>query len=648
LAIIGLLVIAVIFMFVDNYVLNPEPEQVEVTAEQVPAAESTARENSIAVLPFVNMSNDPEQEYFADGIAEELLNTLASFNGLRVVGRTSSFSFRNSGDDLKTIGKALGAGVILEGSVRKAGDRVRITAQLVNTEDGYHRWSETYDRELTDIFAIQTEIAMAIADALRVSFSSEQRERLAASPTENLEAYQAYLLGRQRLAKGTTASVEEAIEYFQQAIELDPKLALAYVGLTQSYLAQSQSGLPPGEMIARAQAVANKALRLDDRLAEAHVALGQVEWFMNDFEAAEAAFQRALALNPNSVMAHLSYADLLGFELARYDEALVLTRKAVELDPLSLEATMQLAEHLNMLGRIDEALSWYERVLEIDPDDVRGYTQIGLHHRYVSGRIDEAVVWMTKALALDPRSQFNLAVLVWQFLDLGDPDRAEYWSNRCMELGSESYFPNVVMQMLAVYRGDDAAALEHGRKALALWPYDLNQVLTFLRNREVRAGRYIEARALYEELFPELLSERDPEVDLKNYRAAIDLALILSRTGEQEQADMLLDRSLQQIQHRPRFGRRGYDITDVQIYALQGEKQKALSALREAIDEGWRADWWWRLRRPDLESLHDEPEFQAMVEEIRADMAAQLERVREMERRGELAPIPPIGTSPAS
>jgi tetratricopeptide (TPR) repeat protein len=211
-----------------------------------------------------------------------------------------------------------------------------------------------------------------------------------------------------------------------------------------------------------------------------------------------------------------------------------------------------------------------------------------------------------------------------------------------MELGSEGFLPNAAMQMLMVYRGDEAAALEYGRKAVAIWPNQFPQVLAFLRDHEIRADRYIEARALYEEVFPELLSERDPKVNLRNYPAAIDLALILSKTGEQEQADLLLDRSLQQIQRRPRLGRRGYGIADVQIYALQREKQKALSALREAIDEGWRYGWWWRLQKPDLESLHDEPEFQTMVAEIEADMAAQLARVREMERNGELEPVPEL------
>jgi TolB-like protein/DNA-binding winged helix-turn-helix (wHTH) protein/lipoprotein NlpI len=644
-AIIGLLAIALIFVVVDHYVLEAEPEQAEMAAEQVPSAEPAARGKSIAVLPFVNMSADSDQEYFADGISEELLNTLAQFDDLRVVGRTSSFSFKNSDADLKEIGEALNADVILEGSVRTVGDQVRITAQLNGAKDGFHLWSETYDRELTDIFTIQTEIATAIADALRVSLSSEERERLATAPTENLAAYQAYLLGRQRQAKFITATTEEAIEYFQRAIELDPKLALAYVGLAKSYLEQAEdSGRRPEEMNARAQAAADKALELDDRLAEAHVALGDVKWATNDFEGAEVAFQRALALNPNSVMAYLSYGNLLGFELARYEEALALTRKAVELDPLSLEAIVLLGQDLEYLGQFDEALAWYEQLLEIDPGYGWGYSQVGLHHRYVSGRIDQAVVWLAKALALDPKSQFNLAVLSWQFLDLGDPDQAEYWITRAMELGSEGFLPNAAMQMLMVYRGDEAAALEYGRKAVAIWPTQFPQVLAFLRDHEIRAGRYIEARALYEEVFPELLSERDPKVDLRNYPAAIDLAFILSKTGEQEQADLLLDRSLQQIQRRPRLGRRGYGIADVQIYALQGEKQKALSALREAIDEGWRAEWWW-LHRPNVESLHDEPEFQSMVEEIETDMAAQLAHVREMQRNGELEPISEISAT---
>jgi TolB-like protein/DNA-binding winged helix-turn-helix (wHTH) protein/Flp pilus assembly protein TadD len=602
---------------------------------------------SLAVLPFENMSQGAAHEPFTNEIHDDILTHISRVMDLKVIARTTMERL-DPNLSIQEIGNRLGVAAVLEGAVQRAGDRVQIGVQLIDCTTEAYLWRERYDRKYTaaNIFAIQTEITTNIADALHVRLSLEERERLAKHPTENLAAYQAYLLGRQRLAKFTTGSIEEAIEYFQQAIELDPKLALAYVGLTQSYLAQAAySGLPPDEMNARAQAVANKALELDDRLAETHVALGQVKWKTNDFEGAEAAFQRALALNSNSVMAYLAYSDLLGFELARYEEALALARKAVELDPLSVEAVERLAEDLNFLGRFDEALAWYERFLEIDPGYAWSYTQIGLHHSEISGRLDEAAVWWAKALALDPRSQFNLAFMAWLFIELGDPDRAEYWINRSIELGPEGVWPKYNSQALAVYRGDEAAALEHGRKVFAVWPHQ-SPVLTYLGATEAQAGRYIEARALYEDLFPELLTERDPKVDLGNYEAAIDLALILSRTGEREQADLLLDRSLQQIQRRPRLGRRGYMISDARIYALQGEKQKALSALREAIDQGWRTQWWYYFRHdPILESLHDEPEYQAMVAEIEADMAAQLARVREMERNGELEPIPEVSAT---
>ncbi len=605
--------------------------------------------HALAVLPFVNLSADPDQGYFADGIAEDLLNTVARFDGLRVIGRTSSFSFRNSDADLRTIGQALGADVILEGSVRTEGDRVRITAQLVDAQDGLQRWSESYDRELGGLFAIQTELATAIATALRVELSQEQRQRLATPPTRNLAAYQAYLLGKRRLDRMMTASTEQAVEHFQQAIDLDPRFALAHAGLTESYLELLDSDLPSDQMLARAQAAADKALELDDGLAEAHAALGQVKWYRNDFEGAELAFQHALALNPNSVVVLYLYGNFLWFERARYEEALALSTKAVELDPLSLKAITQLKNALYGLGRFEEALAWNERALGIDPGYADAHDYIGVHQAFVLGRIDEALVWFAKSVSLNPESPFGLTNLGWLFLALGDPDRAEYWIQRSAEVGPDNFYSNMAMQDLALYRGDETVAAQYGRKAFAIFPLEWRGMpLSRLRDHEVRGGRYIEARALYEEHFPELLDERDPRIDDRNYKAAIDLALILSRTGERERADRLLDLSLEQIAKRPRLGFVGYGIADVQIFALQGEKQKALSALRQAIDEGWRRDWWyWLEKKPDLEPLHDDPEYQAMLEEIRADMAAQLERVRELERNGELPEIPPPATPQA-
>jgi tetratricopeptide (TPR) repeat protein len=230
------------------------------------------------------------------------------------------------------------------------------------------------------------------------------------------------------------------------------------------------------------------------------------------------------------------------------------------------------------------------------------------------------------------------------FMDLGDPDQAEHWIHRSIELGPESYIANVGMQLLYLYRGDEVAALDYGRKADELGTIWSDQAsFTLIADHEMRVGRSSEARAVYEENYPELLGTDAPNVDFVNYQAAIDVALILSRTGEQERADLLLELAFERIQTLPRLGRWGYGVAYVKIYALQGEKQKALAALRQAIDEGWRAYWWYYLKYdPTLESLHDEPEFQAIIAEIEADMAAQLARVREMERNGELEPIPEL------
>jgi TolB-like protein/Tfp pilus assembly protein PilF len=652
-AIIGLLAVAVVFMFVDNYVLESRPEPVPLQVEPVPApvepvldSKPTAREKSVAVLPLANRSANEEDVFFVDGIHDDILTQISKIRALKVISRTSVMEYRNTTKNLKTIGQELGVATVLEGGVQRAGDRVRINVQLIDAATDEHLWADTYDRRLTaaNIFTIQTEIATAIADALRATLSPEEQDRLASVPTENLAAYEAYLLGRQRLARETAAALVEAVDYFQQAIELDPVFALAYVGLADSYGMQLYLGtLAPEEGLARMQAAADKALALDDQLGEAYSSLAGIKQERGDFEGAEAMYRRALELNPNYAKAYYDYGYLLDDFMGRPEEALALLRKAAELDPLSAGIINMVGDALESLGRFDESLARFERAIEVDPGYAEAYTSIGSHYWSVLGQLDEAVRWLRKSVSVDPGRPTETAFLGWLFLHLGDLDRAEYWIERSIELGPESTLPNLAMQHLHLYLGDEATALDYERRLLASNPLFVPDLL---RNHELRAGRYAEARALYEQSSPELLNEGDPTVDGSNWWAAIDLALVLSKTGEQERADLLLDRSLQHIQTLHRLGFQGYLISDVEIYALQGEKQKALSALRQAIDAGWRRFWWYLLKNdPALESLHDEPEFQAMVAEIEADMATQLERVREMERNGELEPIPEISAA---
>jgi TolB-like protein/Tfp pilus assembly protein PilF len=645
-AIIGLLVIAVVYFAVDKFVLDAQPE---VVAEQASGPESVAREKSIAVLPFENLSQDATNEPFTIGIHDDILTQISKISALKVISRTSVMEYRNTTKNLKTIGQELGAATVLEGGVQRAGDRVRINVQLIDAVTDKHLWADTYDRRLTaeNIFAIQTEIATAIADALRATLSPEEQNRLATVPTENLAAYEAYILGKQRMAKFTSVALEEAAEYFEQAVNLDPGFALAYVGLADAHVQNANLlGIPENEKLVEAEVLIQRALELDDQLGEAYAVLAWIQNRKNDLEDAQENYRRALELDPNSARTYSGYADLMN-DLRRLEESLTLRRKAVELDPLSAVMIQRVGWGLAALGRFDEALSWYEKSFDVDPGFSWNLWNIGAHHWLISGQYGEAIRWLRKASSSDSGDPFNPASLGRLFLDLGDSDQAEYWIHRSIEAHPESVVSNNAMLLLHLYQGDEAAGLEYGRKSFAIDKNDVEGVIAveLLGDHEIRAGRYSKARDLYAERFPEWLREDDLKINDGNrsYRAAINLALILSNTGEQDRADLLLNRSLQYIETHPRLSWDGYGIADVKIYALRGEKQKALSTLRQAIDEGWRSLWWYLLKQdPSLESLHDEPEFQAMVAEIEADMAEQLARVREMERSGELEPIPEL------
>ena len=641
-AIIGLLAIAVVYFAVDKFVLK---------TEQLPSVEPIAREKSIAVLPFANRSANEADAFFVDGMHDDILAHLAKIRSLKVISRTSVMEYRNTTKNLKTIGQELGATTILEGGVQRAGDQIRVNVQLIDAKTDEQLWSDFYDQELTtaNIFAIQTEIATAIADALRATLSAEERGLLDAVPTQSMAALEAYFRGKQRMAMRSSVNLAEAIDDFTRAIELDPDFALAYVGLADSYQLQIEyGGLPLDEMVEKSQAAIGRALALDDRLAEAYTSLGAIEGLRDNLEAAEAAFKRSLEFNPNYATAYQWYADLLGSRLGRREEALELNKKAAELDPRSPIVLLNLGFRFDSVGQFDEGLVWFRKSIEIDSDFAGGYEWIGVQKWCAAGQLDEAVRWLRKSVSLDPGDPSIAAFLGMLFLDLGDLDRAGYWSERASERAPESFFSNFAMQLFHLYRGDLSAALEYGRGAFESGGDWASRFYSFepVPIHEMRAERYLEARAAFEKIAPQLLNEDFPKVETKNYRAAINLALISSRTGEQQRADWLLESSLQSIRQVPRLGFEGYGIADVQIYALQGNKQKALSTLRQAIDEGWRRYWWYLLKQdPTLESLHDEPEYQAMVAEIGADMAAQLARVREMERNGELEPIPEVSTS---
>jgi serine/threonine protein kinase len=323
---------------------------------------------SIAVLPFVNMSPDPENEYFSDGLSEELISALSKLEGLHVTARTSAFRFRGKDLDMREIGKQLNVSTVLEGSVRKAGTKLRVTAQLINVADGYHLWSERYDRELEDVFAIQDEISLAIVDKLRVRLLGDDKAKLAKRYTEDFEVYDLYLKGRHYLSTLTEEGIKRSLDYFHKAIQKDPNFALAYVGLASVYNVLAIVGqFSSKEAMPKAKSELLKALELDDSLAEAHAWLGEVylqyEW---DWSSAEREFKRAIELKPNSSEAHQFYADYL-IVTGNLDQALVEVERARDLDPLSTIPNTILAYRLFVLRQFDQVIEHCRKMLKTEP-----------------------------------------------------------------------------------------------------------------------------------------------------------------------------------------------------------------------------------------------------------------------------------------
>ncbi|HUE83518.1 MAG TPA: tetratricopeptide repeat protein [Pyrinomonadaceae bacterium] len=293
-----------------------------------------AKSASIAVLPFANMSADAEYEYFCDGLAEELLNALAKIDDLKVAARTSAFSFKGKNINVNEIGRALGVNTVLEGSVRKAGDRVRITAQLINVADGYHVWSERYNSEMKDIFDVQDEITLAVVEALKIKLLGDERAAVLKRHTTSAEAHEFYLRGLSYFMRWTPEFFQKAIESFDQAIAIDPRYASAYAGLAEVYTEMSFFAFHRGYM-PKAREAARKALELDDMLGEAHKSLGVIlMYYDRDYAGAEYEFKRAIALDPRNAHIHNWYGWYLGL-MGRFDESLKELKRARELDPLS-------------------------------------------------------------------------------------------------------------------------------------------------------------------------------------------------------------------------------------------------------------------------------------------------------------------------
>jgi TolB-like protein/class 3 adenylate cyclase len=346
----------------------------------------------IAVLPFVNMSADAENEYFSDGITEELISKLSRLHDLTVIARTSIMQYKGTGKGIAEIGRELQAGTILEGSVRKAGDRLRITAQLVDVESQGHLWSEDYDRHLTDVFAIQSDVAQNVAQALQITLNPAEKRQLEKAGTDDLEAYSAFLQGLYHYNTWSQEGLEKSVDYFKQATARDSAFAEAYAAMGFSYTLLGEYGyLPPDESVARIKEAAHRALEIDATTAEAHTVLAvAASYYDYDWVRADAGFRRALELNPNSAGTHDWYGIIFLSPTGRHDEGIAHGKRAKELDPLTAYIRSDLGWSYNLARRWDEAIAECDQIPDIDPSFYFGYWCLGFAYWH-KGMLEEAL-----------------------------------------------------------------------------------------------------------------------------------------------------------------------------------------------------------------------------------------------------------------
>jgi serine/threonine-protein kinase len=465
----------------------------------------TEKRNSIAVLPFTNISAEAENEYFCDGLAEELLNALAKIDDLKVAARTSAFSFKNKNTEVSQIGKTLNVSTILEGSVRKSGNRIRISLQLINVADGYHLWSERYDREMKEIFDVQDEITLAVVDALKVKLFGEEKAAILKRYTDSPEAYELYLKGLYHCYKWTDEGFRKSIEYFEKALEEDPEFAPAYAKIADYYHFTSHIGLfSPHEIHPKWKAAAQRALEIDEGLADAHLAMAHIYFYFDrDWAKAEGEFERAIELNANSTDAHKYYGLFLASR-ERFDQAVAEGKKALALDPLSIAVNIVGGFIYLFVDRLDDALGLVRQMIELDSNAPQGYW-VGGSLLMANGKYEEAVEAFQKSLSLGD-NQMALAKLGCAYGLVGRRDEALKILDQLFEMRKCRYAAPFNIARVYAGLGDNDNAFEWMEKAVEERDADL----VFLKRYvEAGAGVYLGASFSTDSRYEDILRRAD-------------------------------------------------------------------------------------------------------------------------------------------
>lgn len=614
-AVIVLLLAAIgIFAFDRLTAPDPQPERTASADPAVAPELPQLGDVSVAVLPFRDMSPDSDQAYFSEGLSDTLIHMLAQVDDLKVAARTSSFAFKDQQKDAREIAQALGVDSLLEGSVQKSGNRLRIIAQLIDASEGTHLWSGTFDRTTQDIFAVQDEIAQEVVRALKGTLLDADSQTLVAQYEPSLEGYQAFLRGRREMAKRNSEALLVAEQHFKRALEMDPDYPLALVNLADVYRLQAEYGeRSQPDAIALARPLLDRALALDPDLGEAWVALAGLTDDTGDKPKALEYFEKGLKLAPNYPTAYHWYALRLG-ELGRTEEALELFLRAAELDPMSDVIRLNLIGFLEAVGRTEQSRVMLAEGLRNNPDYAPYYSITGFAlHRADLGRL---LWWHAEQLRRDPGNVQDRAFHCFMLSQFPRLDRARACVEELARIGGESDMVDSVEIGLNLMAGRAEEALAQAN-AIAETT-DLRQTRGIGGQRAVALllkGAYAEAVEQIIALRPEL----DPAnqggiVNAGNFSQALPLAWAWIRLGEVERGQSLARQVLAVTEGRIRFGPGGIGHDDVSALAIMGRDDEAVQRLGVAIDEGWWLAWRALMVQPWFEQIREREDFRRYID----------------------------------
>ncbi len=591
---------------------------------------------SIAVIPFENRSNLEKDAFFTDGIHDDLLTRISKIRALKTISRTSVMVYRDTLLSAPAIGEELHVSMILEGGVQRAGNQIRINVQLINAVEDEHIWAATYTRELNaeNIFAIQSEIAQTVASELEIILSPDERQSTQKLPTQNMAALEAWFQAKEAQNRGTVTSLQDAAQYLEEAIKLDPGFAMAYATLASAYISQIYlGGLPREKQLALAAPLIGKALALDKNLSVAYIALGTSEYMHGNRHAATQAYKTALELNPGNAQAYYLSGRLNEKGFGQREKAVSLYTKALELNPKEDNWRVALASVLFKLGRFEESRKIYQEIIQRRPDFAPAHWGLSDLQFYVDADIPATLLSGSRHLKLDPNIPVNATFMGFTYEHIGETERAIQWLSYSLDIAPESTISAITRAEISMLHRDYNKAFD---EYIAIGKGD--RALYYLMESALKSGRTKEAIKHFKKNYPDLFG-KDVQIGKISFTRAYTLARLLKENGAEGQANYLLSAALPFAlvdAHEAWIGM--HNNWPARIYMLQENHKAALAQLSKNVGLGFVTD---RILKDSVfEPLQDNLEFQTIMAALQDKLEQARQKTRAMESSGEII-LPP-------